>query len=91
MLCCVPMAAARLQKHSGGIQRSQIKLSCSLICHCWLQADQVAHTHTYKQIKQYNKNKNQANNKTNSHEELYAIYMYMFYISIMQLECAEQT
>lgn len=50
MLCCVPMAAARMQKHSGGIQRSQIKLSCSLICHCWLQAAH-SHTHTYKESK----------------------------------------
>lgn len=68
MLCCVvPMAAARMQKHSGGIQRSQIKLSCSLICHCWLQADQAAHTNTH--TSEQNKTiqpKNQANNKTNS-------------------------
>lgn len=96
MLCCVvPMAAARMQKHSGGIQRSQIKLSCSLICHCWLQADQAAHTHTYKQNKTIQQ-KSQANNKTNSHEELHAgyiymIFIYMFYIFIMQLKCAEQT
>lgn len=82
MLCCVvPMAAARMQKHSGGIQRSQIKLSCSLICHCWLQADQAANTHTHtheNKTKQYNQKTKRTIKQIVMRNFMLGIYIYLY-------------